>query len=393
MNKLKLSKKHLSLLLVCVLMATTLLGSSNNNFISAAKKATLKTKTLSLKVGEKKKIQIKNKKKGAKYSFTAQKNKKSYVSISKSGKVTAKRAGNVKITVKETYKKKKRTVGIMTIKIKKKGRVSNTSYTAPSGFDLKKNGVTTYGTLKQISYNSTTTGKIRYANVILPAGYTTTKKYPVLYLLHGIGGDHNEWKGGNPVYVIGNLIAEGNAAEMIVVMPNCRARANDAANPSDMFTTEHFAAFDNFINDLRDNVIPYINKTYSVATGRENTAIAGLSMGGRESLYIGFSMPETFGYIGAFEPAVGVLPYDTEGGLFTESNFKLPDEYNNQTYVMIVKGKSDTTVGDAPLRYHNTLTTNGTTHAYYEREGGHDFTVWKNGLYNFARRIFRQASN
>lgn len=429
MNKLKLSKKHLSLLLVCVLMATTLLGSSNNNFISAAKKATLKTKTLSLKVGEKKKIQIKNKKKGAKYSFTAQKKKKSYVSISKSGKVTAKRAGNVKITVKETYKKKKRTVGIMTIKIKKKGRVSNTdkpaptnapstdtpatpapvptpiptpapinpyedtNYTAPSGFDLKKNGVTTYGTLKQISYNSTTTGKIRYANVILPAGYTTTKKYPVLYLLHGIGGDHNEWKGGNPVYVIGNLIAEGNAAEMIVVMPNCRARANDAGNPSDIFTTEHFAAFDNFINDLRDNVIPYINKTYSVATGRENTAIAGLSMGGRESLYIGFSMPETFGYIGAFEPAVGVLPYDTEGGLFTESNFKLPDEYNNQTYVMIVKGKSDTTVGDAPLRYHNTLTTNGTTHAYYEREGGHDFTVWKNGLYNFARRIFRQASN
>ena len=180
---------------------------------------------------------------------------------------------------------------------------------------------------------------------------------------------------------------------MIVVMPNCRARANDAGNPSDIFTTEHFAAFDNFINDLRDNVIPYINKTYSVATGRENTAIAGLSMGGRESLYIGFSMPETFGYIGAFEPAVGVLPYDTEGGLFTESNFKLPDEYNNQTYVMIVKGKSDTTVGDAPLRYHNTLTTNGTTHAYYEREGGHDFTVWKNGLYNFARRIFRQASN
>ena len=132
MNKLKLSKKHLSLLLVCVLMATTLLGSSNSNFISAAKKATLKTKTLSLKVGEKKKIQIKNKKKGAKYSFTAQKNKKSYVSISKSGKVTAKRAGNVKITVKETYKKKKRTVGIMTIKIKKKGRVSNTDKPAPT---------------------------------------------------------------------------------------------------------------------------------------------------------------------------------------------------------------------------------------------------------------------
>lgn len=432
MNKLNINQKHLALLLACLLLASTVLGSSNSNLANAAKKsgakkATLKTKTLSMKVGAKKKIQIKNKKKGAKYTFTPQ--KKSYVSISKTGTITAKKAGTVKVTVKETYKKKKRKLGTMTIKITKKSQASttpdtsgtnepvptntpvpdtpstpvptpiptagpinpyeDTDYTTPDNFDKKKSGVTTYGTLKQISYYSTTTEKTRYANIILPAGYTTAKKYPVLYLLHGIGGDHNEWKGGNPANIIGNLVATGNAVEMIVVMPNCRARANDAGNPSDIYSVEHFAAFDNFINDLKYNVMPYINSHYSVAEGRENTAVAGLSMGGRESLYIGFSMPETFGYIGAFEPAVGVLPYSTEGGLFTESTFKLPDEYNNQTYIMIVKGKNDTTVGDAPLNYHNTLTANGTTHVFYEREGGHDFTVWKNGLYNFARRIFR----
>ncbi len=265
---------------------------------------------------------------------------------------------------------------------------TDTDYDTPDGFDRKRSSVTTYGTLKTISYDSTTTGTTRKANIILPSNYSPEKEYPVLYLLHGIGGDHTEWLGGNPVNVIGNLVAEGKAPEMIVVMPNVRARANDAGNPGDIYDVKHFAAFDNFINDLRDNLMPYIEKTYSIAKGRKNKAIAGLSMGGRETLYIGLSMPETFGYIGAFEPAVGVLPYDKEKGLFTEDTLKLPDDYNNKTFLMIVKGTTDNVVGSAPLDYHNALTKNGTTHTYYVSEGGHDFKVWKNGLYNFVRRIF-----
>lgn len=418
----------------------------------AAKKATLKVKKMTLTEGQQQKIKIKNQKKKALYTYRS--SKKNIASVSKKGVVSAKKAGSAQIVVKEKYKKKTRTVGVVRIKVQAKKTVVPTSaptapgtsnipatpipsvtpsatpaatdsattspavsespvvsetpaasetpepiatlppreednnYDTPEGFDTKSSSVTTYGTLKTVNYSSTTTGKTRRANIILPAGYTTDKKYPVLYLLHGIGGDHTEWMGGEPVNVIGNLISKGKASEMIVVMPNVRARADDSGNPSDIYSTEHFAAFDNFINDLKNDLMPYIKEKYSIAEGRQNTAIAGLSMGGRESLYIGLSMPDTFGYIGAFEPAVGVLPYDREDGLFTEETLKLPEEYNNKTFIMIVKGTKDTVVGTAPLDYHNALTKNGTTHTYYETEGAHEFKVWKNGLYNFARRIF-----
>lgn len=405
----------------------------------AAKKASLKTKKIDLKVGQKKQIQLKNKKKKAVYSFKS--SKKAIASVTKKGVVQAKKAGNAKITVKEKYNKKTRTLGTVQVKIKQKAkpvqspnptpavpaastpavtaappanataspepvvtptpeptptpiatlppREEDDNYDTPKGFDQKKSGVA-YGSLRQISYNSTTTGTKRIANVILPANYSEENEYPVLYLLHGIGGDHTEWLGSNPVQVIGNLIAEEKAAEMIVVMPNVRARADDKKDPDDQFTVEHFKAFDNFINDLRDDLMPYMKENYPIAEGRANTAIAGLSMGGRESIYIGLTMPDTFGYIGAFEPAVGVLPYNHEGddGLFTEDTLKLPDEYNDRTYILICKGTKDTTVGDAPLNYHNALTKNGTPHAYYTVDFGHEPNAWKDGLYNFARRIF-----
>lgn len=263
--------------------------------------------------------------------------------------------------------------------------MDNLDFNVPAEFAASDSS-TEYGQMKVIEYYSETTGTTRKANVLLPAGYTTDKEYPVLYLLHGIGGDQNEWNGGNPKTIIGNLIASGEAEEMIVVIPNVRARANDKANPSDIYTVEHFKAFDNFINDLTNDLMPYINENYSTADGRENTAIAGLSMGGREALYIGFTLPETFGYIGAFCPAPGVLPYNVESGLFTNESFTLPDEY--QSSVMIVAGKTDTVVGNWPETYHKTLENNGVEHIYYVTDGGHDFVVWKNGLYNFAKRIF-----
>lgn len=255
----------------------------------------------------------------------------------------------------------------------------------PTDFDTRREDVT-YGKLRYENYLSRTTGSIRKAFVILPPDYTEDKAYPVLYLLHGIGGDHSEWNLGKPDVIIGNLIASGEAPEMIVVMPNVRARKNDAANPSDMYSPEHFAAFDNFINDLTNDLMPYIREHYSVAEGRENTAIAGLSMGGREALYIGMTMPETFGYVGAFCPAPGVLPYYAEGGLFKTEDFKATEGYD--ICILINAGASDGVVGEWPKTYADTLTANGTENTFYTMPGGHDFTVWKHGLYNFAKRIF-----
>lgn len=255
----------------------------------------------------------------------------------------------------------------------------------PEGFDQQQEGVV-YGKTLFKTYLSRTTGAFRKVLVVLPPDYTPEKAYPVLYLLHGIGGDHSEWSHGKPDIVVGNLIASGEAPEMIVVMPNVRARANDAANPSDVYSASHFAAFDNFINDLKNDLMPFIAKEYNIAEGRENTAIAGLSMGGREALYIGMSMPETFGYVGAFCPAPGVLPYYAEAGLFQTADFKLAEGYDS--YILINAGQWDGVVGEWPETYAKTLTDNGTENTFYVMPGGHDFNVWKHGLYNFAKRIF-----
>ena len=178
---------------------------------------------------------------------------------------------------------------------------------------------------------------------------------------------------------------------MITVIPNVRARANDAGNPQDIYTLGHYKAFDNFINDLKDDLMPYIEANYPVLTGKENTAIAGLSMGGRETLYIGCTMPDTFGYIGAFTPAPGLLPYTnfgvSEDGLFTTETLTLPKGSDN--LVMINAGISDGIVGIWPETYNKTLEENGVDTIFYMTDGGHDFVVWKNGLYNFVKRVFK----
>ncbi len=260
----------------------------------------------------------------------------------------------------------------------------------PQGFDEIKEGVT-YATLNEITYDSKTTGTTRKANVILPPDYDKDKKYPVLYLLHGVGGDHNEWLGAEPVNVLSNLVAEGEASRMIVVIPNVRAKANDVCDPETVYSLENFKAFDNFINDLRDDLMPFIEENYPVLKGKENTAIAGLSMGGRETLYIGCSMPETFGYMGAFTPAPGLLAYTnfgvSEDGLFTKETLTLPK--GSENFVMINAGASDDIVTIWPETYHKTLEDNGVEHVFYVTEGGHDFVVWKHGLYNFVKNIFK----
>lgn len=260
-------------------------------------------------------------------------------------------------------------------------------FTISQGFDEKKSDVQ-YGEVKSIRYFSSTTENDRNATVILPPNYDAKRKYPVLFLLHGIGGNEREWLGGSPNEVIFNLVAEGKTKEMIVVIPNIRARHKNVTKVPEFLSVEHFREFDKFLNDLRDDLMPYIEKTYPVLPGRENRAVAGLSMGGRSALHVGIKLIDDFAYIGAFTPAIGVLPYDVEPGLFTKETLTLPKKYKKNTLVMIVKGKQDGVVGNCPKDYSDALTNNGVEHIYYESEGGHDFKVWKNGLYHFVQKIF-----
>jgi len=253
------------------------------------------------------------------------------------------------------------------------------NYSPPSGFDARVNGVS-YGTITEKTYYSTTTTANRKCNVYTPPGYDPNETYPVLYLLHGIGGTHNEWKndGGKPNEIISNLINSDQAKPMIVVMPNVRAMKNDGV-PSNQTSAEAVAAFHNFINDLRDDLMPFIKENYSVSDDRGKIAIAGLSMGAMESLHIGCRMYETIGYIGSFS-AAPAMP-------LTAAQMTIPDQFKENTFFMLCCGLQDGLISQSQ-NYNQYLTNNGVRTAYYTIPGGHDWTVWNNGLYYFARCIF-----
>lgn len=228
--------------------------------------------------------------------------------------------------------------------------------------------------------------------MILPCKYNSEKEYPVLYLLHGIGGDENEWKGAGLEYILSNLLTEHKIEEFIMILPNVRTRVEDKGNPDDIYTLEHFRTFDIFREELKENIMPFIEESFKIKKGRENTAIAGYSMGGREALYIGLTRPETFGYIGAFSSAYGIFPYTnngvTEKGLFKREEFQLPNQYKDNTFLMITNGDNDMVTKEQSYEYHNVLMKNNTRHMYKIYIGGHDFSVWSSSLYEFVQHIF-----
>ena len=150
------------------------------------------------------------------------------------------------------------------------------------GFDSLRADIA-HGKIDTISYTSKTVGTSRRALMYTPPHYSTQKKYPVLYLLHGIGGDEKEWlNGGKPQVILDNLYAEGKIEPMIVVMPNGRAMKDDRAT-GNIFDSLKVQAFSTFEKDLLNDLIPFIEKKFPVIKDRESRAIAGLSMGGGQS--------------------------------------------------------------------------------------------------------------
>lgn len=241
----------------------------------------------------------------------------------------------------------------------------------------------------------------RYAMVVLPKDYSKTKKYPVIYMLHGLSDTPEKMVGdgvtnnvGDGVqFTIWNAIANGDIKECIVVFP-CVC-CNEAGKSVFDTSPETSAAYDYIIHDLTEVLMPAIDKEYSTLTGRENTAVCGFSMGGRETLNIGLRRPDLFSGVGAFNPAPGAL---SGGDMLTPEEFKLPDAYKKNTYIQITKGAKDTTVGNNPVLYHQALQKTNTDHAYYETmggdpagkgNGGHWSTVYLHGFYNFMKRIFK----
>lgn len=249
-----------------------------------------------------------------------------------------------------------------------------------------------YGTVEHITYHSQTTGLDRGANVLLPPGYSADRKYPVLYFLHGIFGDENSMigDGNNKIpEILGNLAAEGKAREMIVVFPNMYATSDPDQKPG--FDSKAIAPYDNFINDLVNDLIPYIESNYAASSAKEDRAIIGFSMGGRESLFIGVNRPDLFSCIGAISPAPGLTPAKDwameHPGQMEESELKITDEANLPKLLMVCCGTNDGVVGKFPASYHEIMERNGVEHLWYEVPGAdHNDQAIRSGLYNFVTR-------
>lgn len=250
----------------------------------------------------------------------------------------------------------------------------------PKGFDQERTDIQK-GKIDTINYFSNTVGNQRKALVYTPPGYNPEKQYPVLYLLHGIGGDEKEWyNGGRPDIIFDNLLAEGKAVPMIVVMPNGRAMKNDRAE-GNIFDREKVEAFATFEKDLINDLIPFIEKNFPVNTDRIHRAIAGLSMGGGQSLNFGLGNIELFAWVGAFSAA---------------PNTKMPEELipdpqklvKQLNLLWIACGTEDNLIRISE-RTHLYLEENQVPHTYIAAPGHHDFVFWKSSLHQFAGLIFK----
>lgn len=251
---------------------------------------------------------------------------------------------------------------------------------APLGFDVVNPNIKA-GKIETITYESKTVGSVRKATVYTPAGFNKKKKYPVLYLLHGIGGDEKEWlKEGNPQIILENLYAEGKIESMIVVMPNGRAMKDDSAS-GNIMAADKVQAFSVFEQDLLKDLIPFIQKKYPVIKDREHRAIAGLSMGGGQSLNFGLGNLDQFAWVGAFSAAPNTKA--------PEELLPNPEEAKKKLKLLWIScGDKDWLIENS-ARTHNYLFKNNVPHIYYIEPGVHDFKVWKNGLYMFSQFLFK----
>lgn len=249
----------------------------------------------------------------------------------------------------------------------------------PKNYDKKRDDVA-HGKLETVEYDSSTVGIKRKCQVYTPPGYSKDVKYPVLYLLHGIGGDENEWaRHGAPNVILDNLYAEKKAAPMIMVLPNGRASKDLTAKDPIPKQSPAFALFE---KELLTDLIPFIEKTYPVKADRESRALAGLSMGGGQSLNFGLANLDTFAWVGGFSSAPNTKrPAD----LIKDHK----DAAKKLRLLYVACGDKDGLFRISE-NVHKMLDENKVPHVYRViPAGGHDFKVWKSDLYHLAQLLFR----
>ena len=261
----------------------------------------------------------------------------------------------------------------------------------PVGFNVQRKNIS-HGTLINVQYDSKSLGKKRLMRVYTPPTYSSKKKYPVVYLLHGYGEDNRQWtEWCQADNIIDNLIADGKIKPMIVVFPNCDAKLT----VSDTLKTDRSGAQDkfegyrkSFEDDLLKDIIPYIDSHYSVYSDARHRALAGLSMGGGQALNIGLSNIGTFAYVGGFSSAPNA---NKVGGMYPDVEL-VPDIKTAKEKLKLLWigcGNKDGLIR-VSQGAHQYFKEKGIPHIWHVDTNAHDNTEWDNNLYLFVQHLFKK---
>lgn len=260
--------------------------------------------------------------------------------------------------------------------------------------DLYKVNKVPHGTVRRMWYDSPTLGINRRLTVYTPAGYETSgKRYPVFYLLHGMGGDEEAWIAlGRTSQILDNLIAQGKAKPMIVVMTNGNVAQEAAPGESSLgFAAPNMQlpkTMEGSFEAAFPDVVKFIDKNFRTVANKKNRAIAGLSMGGFHSMHISKQYPDMFDYVGLFSAAI--MPNkDVKSPVYEDIEGKLKVQFAKKPALYwIAIGKTDF-LYKANEDYRKMLDEKGYKYSYYETGEGHIWKNWRIYLTEFAPQLFK----
>lgn len=251
-----------------------------------------------------------------------------------------------------------------------------------------------HGSLSKVWYHSEKLNADRRITVYTPAGYETNgQKYPVLYLLHGMGGDEDSWSTlGRASQILDNLIAQGKAKPMIVVMTNGNSDLQAAWGESPTGyvtpTIELPKTTDGSFEDAFPEVVTFVDKAYRTITKKESRAIAGLSMGGFHSMQISKEYPTLFNYIGLFS-ASARFKGRKDSHIYENCEAKIKTQFAQKPALYWIAIGKDDFLYEENQKFRSFLDANGFQYTYVESEGGHIWRNWRNYLCQFLPLIFK----
>lgn len=251
-----------------------------------------------------------------------------------------------------------------------------------------------HGTVSRVWYNSPTLGMERRMTVYTPAGYETSgKRYPVFYLLHGMGGDEEAWIAlGRTSQILDNLIAQGKAEPMIVVMINGNASQEAAPGESQNGLVPPAMnlpkTMDGSFEAAFPDVVKFVDKTYRTKANKKNRAIAGLSMGGYHSLHISKQYPDMFDYVGLFSAAI-MPDKKVQSPIYEDFDQKLKVQFSKKPALYWIGIGNTDFLYKANADFRKMLDEKGYKYTYYETSGGHIWKNWRIYLTEFAPLLFK----